>query len=159
MNIFILDLNPALSAQYHLDKHIVKMPVEYAQILSTVCRQLGHEVGYNPTHKNHPCTRWASESLDNYLYLFELAMETGAEYTHRYGKRHKSTDLLLTLPHLLDLPVIGLTPFAQAMPEEYRNPDPVKAYRDYYRGAKSGIAKWSGREVPWWWEEENDIQN
>jgi hypothetical protein len=156
MNIFILDINPHLSATYHLDKHIVKMPVEYAQILSTVSRSQGFEVGYAVTHKNHPCSKWAAESLDNYLYLMELARETGAEYTRRYGKWHKSTAMLTTLPQWLDLPTIGLTPFAQAMPDEYRNPDPVAAYRAYYRGAKSGIASWKNREEPWWWKEEDN---
>ncbi len=33
MNIFVLDLNPALAAQYQADKHIVKMVLESAQLL------------------------------------------------------------------------------------------------------------------------------
>ena len=35
MNIFILDPNPELAAIYHNDKHIVKMPLEMAQMLCT----------------------------------------------------------------------------------------------------------------------------
>ena len=38
MNIFALDTNIKLAAQMHLDKHIVKMPIEYAQLLSTAHR-------------------------------------------------------------------------------------------------------------------------
>lgn len=40
MNIFALDNDPKLAAQMHLDKHIVKMPIEYAQLLSTAHRLL-----------------------------------------------------------------------------------------------------------------------
>lgn len=40
MNIFVLDENPRLAAQYHLDLHVLKMILEYAQILSTAHRVL-----------------------------------------------------------------------------------------------------------------------
>jgi len=33
MNIFFLDEDPTLSAQYHVDKHVVKMILETAQLL------------------------------------------------------------------------------------------------------------------------------
>ena len=35
MNLFYLDENLDLCAEYHVDKHIVKMPLECAQILCT----------------------------------------------------------------------------------------------------------------------------
>ena len=38
MNIFYLDSNPTVCAQYHNDRHTVKMIVEYAQLLSTAHR-------------------------------------------------------------------------------------------------------------------------
>ena len=45
MNIFYLDTNPALCAEYHCDKHVVKMIIEYAQLLSTAHRIIdGEEV-------------------------------------------------------------------------------------------------------------------
>ena len=45
MNIFYLDTNPALCAEYHCDKHVVKMIIEYAQMLSTAHRVIdGEEV-------------------------------------------------------------------------------------------------------------------
>ncbi len=40
MNIFVLDDNPRVAAQQHLDKHVVKMIIEYAQLLSTAHRML-----------------------------------------------------------------------------------------------------------------------
>ena len=151
MNIFILDNDPEKTAHYMIDKHVVKMPVEYAQILSTVCRGAGLDVGYKATHVNHPCTVWARTSSENYLYLMRLALVLGDEYTIRYGKNHKSTEITESLPLYPHIPSGPLTLFAQAMPEEYRNPDPVTAYRAYYRAEKAKIATWKHGQVPEWW--------
>lgn len=40
MQIFVLDAMPYTAAKYHCDKHIVKMVLEYAQLLSTAHRVL-----------------------------------------------------------------------------------------------------------------------
>ena len=40
MNIFFLNTDPKVCAQEHLDKHVVKMIVEYAQLMSTAHRLL-----------------------------------------------------------------------------------------------------------------------
>ena len=130
MNIFILDDDPIQSATYHADKHISKMILESAQMLSTV---LGGP--YKPTHANHPCTLWTGRSRQNALWLWTLAMALNAEYRERYNKNvdHKSWSAIETLwKDFNRLPDDGLTPFAQAMPDQYKDPDPVKAYRAYY---------------------------
>ena len=50
MNIFILDYNPTNCARMHADKHVVKMVLETAQILSTALHSLGVEhSGYRST--------------------------------------------------------------------------------------------------------------
>ena len=36
MNIFVLDEDPIKAAEYHCNKHVVKMILESAQMLSTV---------------------------------------------------------------------------------------------------------------------------
>ncbi|MBT4785044.1 MAG: hypothetical protein HOO21_06795, partial [Candidatus Marinimicrobia bacterium] len=130
MNIFVLDNEVEKCAEYHCDKHVIKMILESAQMMSAVVRLQGYDVGYKLTHKNHPCTIWARKSISNYLWLFKLIERLNAEYRYRYDKdiNHKSFDMVKTLP-MPDLPVIGLTPFAQAMPEQYRNKNAVKAYR------------------------------
>jgi len=47
-----------------------------------------------------------------------------------------------------------LTPFAQAMPDEFKVPgDGVAAYRKYYIGVKSKIAKWKTTNPPKWYTE------
>ena len=43
MNIFILDEDPVVAAQLQCDKHVVKMIVECAQMLSTAHRMLDGE--------------------------------------------------------------------------------------------------------------------
>ena len=40
MNIFYLSSNPGECARQHCDKHVVKMIVEYAQLMSTAHRLL-----------------------------------------------------------------------------------------------------------------------
>ena len=156
MNIFFLDENPTLSAQYHVDKHVVKMILETAQLLCGVHHVTAHDsthVPYKLSHKNHPCSIWCRESLSNYLYLCELGLELCKEYTYRYGKRHKSQDVIeWCLINKPNIPDIEFTEPAKAMPDEYKVKSVVESYRNYYIGAKSGFAIWKNREKPFWFE-------
>jgi len=177
MNIFILDLNVAQCAEYHLDKHVVKMPLESAQLLCTAhwvthffghtpCKLDNYEAQklrfyskeydtypYRPAMPNHPCSVWVRSSMQNYMWLMSLAIALGYEYTHRYKRKHKSTQVLQQLPSI-GLPDNGLTPFIQAMPIEHQNIDPVVAYRKYYTQEKRYIASWTNRNTPDWWGKE-----
>jgi hypothetical protein len=152
MNIFYLDTDPQLCAQYHCDKHVLKMIVETAQLLSTAWHilQPGRTDIYATTHANHPCAIWARASRQNYSWLYRLGMSLCLEYTHRYGKRHKTQDVLerLVSPPLTGS--TGMTPFAQAMPPEYRCEDALEAYRAYYREAKAAILTYKNRPSPEW---------
>jgi len=156
MNIFFLDENPTLSAKYHVDKHVVKMILETAQLLCGVHHatdQLTDQVPYKLSHKNHPCAIWVRESLSNYLYLCELGLELGKEYTYRYGKRHKSIDVIeWCIVNKPNIPDIGFTKPAMAMPDEFKVDSVVESYRNYYMGAKSDLASWKNREKPLWFE-------
>jgi len=163
MNIFFLDENPKLSAQYHVDKHVVKMILETAQLLCgvhhmtdqvpTKYRPSNDQVPYKLSHKNHPCAIWARESLSNYLYLCELGLELGKEYTYRYGKKHKSIDVIeWCIVNKPNIPDIGFTKPSMAMPDEYKVDSVVESYRNYYMGAKSELAQWKKREKPFWFE-------
>lgn len=153
MNIFILDRDFVKNAQYHVDKHVVKMITEHAQIMSTVCRLNDIDAGYKATHIHHPCVKWANESLDNWLYILELTNALHKEWKFRYkhpaSKIHKAFEVMLSLP-VPDIEDIGLTPFAQAMPDSYKNKDAVVAYRNYYINEKKHLASWKNREVPEW---------
>lgn len=152
MNIFVLDTDVNKAAAYHCDKHVVKMCLEYAQILCSNAWVFTDHAEYKPTHTNHPCTVWARESYENTLWLSALLTSLGEEYTNRYGKIHNSVMIGLgsacrTLQHL---PRVPQTPFAQAMPDAYKDADAVVAYRRYYLGEKKGIATWKNG-VPEWW--------
>ena len=146
MNIFILDNDPIKAAQMHIDKHIVKMPLETAQILSTIC---GYP--YRPTHRNHPCTVWARQTKGNYNWLVQLGFALCKEYSLRYSRRHKCKDVIEQLKYAPEfIPDGERTPFALAMPDECKQDDAVLAYRTYYRTHKKHIASWINRETPEW---------
>ncbi len=51
----------------------------------------------------------------------------------------------------------SLTPFAQAMPDQYRCEDAVVAYRKYYLGEKARFAKWKHTNAPSWFTEKNPL--
>lgn len=150
MNIFVLDADPILAARYHHDKHVVKMILETAQLLSTASPFPGC---YKPTHINHPCTKWVAESNENYSWLWQLGIALGNEYTYRYGKQHKSHEVIRAAGRHLGS-FITLTPkptpFAQAMPKQYKHADAVTAYRNYYIGEKVKQSKWTNRPTPEW---------
>ena len=163
MNIFFLDENPKLSAQYHVDKHVVKMILETSQLLCSVHHvtdQVNDQVPYKLSHKNHPCAVWARQSLSNYLYLCELGLELGKEYTYRYGKRHKSIDVInWCIINKPNIPDIDFTTPAMAMPDEFKVDSVVESYRNYYMGAKINLASWKNREKPFWFgKKELDLQ-
>ena len=147
MNIFILDNNPMQAARDHADKHVPKMILESAQMLSTV---LGGP--YKPTHANHPCTKWVAESRQNAEWLWLLADALNCEYKDRFNheRNHKSWDVIEPIWRAIKtLPNVGLTPYAQAMPDEFKCDDAVEAYRAYYKS--KSFAQWRHTVEPYWW--------
>ena len=164
MNIFYFYDCPVLSAQSQPDKMLVKMPLETAQMLCTAHRELdgddyADEVGlYKRAYWNHPCTIWARECSANYFWLYRHFLALGTEYNYRYGKIHASiTKLgkhLSKIPDTIKKTGWIKTPLAQAMPEEYKDEDPIVAYRNYCINEKH-YAKWErGRGKPTWWTKE-----
>jgi hypothetical protein len=158
VNIFFLDWDVEKNAQYHCDKHVVKMILETAQLLCGVHHVTAHDtahdtahVPYKLSHKNHPCSIWARDSMSNYLYLCEIGLALCEEYTYRYGKRHKSQEViewcLMNKPQIQD---IGFTTPPKAMPDEYKTEDVIESYRKYYLGAKKTFLTWKERKVPEW---------
>ncbi len=152
MNIFFLDRDPTTAARMHTDKHVVKMVLETAQILSTVHAVYGSTLPgvYRPTHENHPSVRWAGDNYEHYAWLARLGLALATEYTYRYEKRHACTDLLerLAINIPLGMPRTQWVDPPQCMPEEYRDSDAVSGYRRYYAGAKVAAATWKKRSTP-----------
>ena len=164
MNIFVLDECPVISAQMQCDKHIVKMPLETAQMLCSVWHRHGQgdKVPYREVHKKHPCTLWTGDSLLNYDWLWKHGMELCFEYTRRYNKIHKCQQVIMDLEVYqcpFAFPITDCsTPHPQCMPDEYKSTElrihsnAVRAYRRYYVNDKKDIAKWEkGRNAPDWY--------
>jgi hypothetical protein len=160
MNIFFLAFNARLAAEYHCDKHVVKMILETAQLLYTAHWVLtgGENLpadAYRKTHANHPSAIWARESLANYTWLADLGWWLCKEYQYRYGehKVHKTEHHIVWLrsnpPHGFHCE--GTTLIRLAMPDEYKQRNPVEAYRAYYIENKlkvRGIVKYTRRPPP-----------
>ena len=179
MNVFYLDSDPIRCATYHNDKHVVKMILESAQLLSTAHRLLDNfgivtykgpngrnrsdhllpddiknQLLYRVTHKNHPSAVWCRSSNENYDWLYRLFIALGDEYTYRYGGTHKCISTLAL--HLeeapREIPLVGFNEPPPAMPDIYKvDGDSVASYRNYYIGEKHKMAKWSKRGQPFWW--------
>ena len=153
MNIFYLDRDPVIAAQMMCDKHVVKMILESAQMLSTVLRQHGYDGDtyiYGQTHVKHPSTIWAGKTRANFDWLLEHALALCREYTARYGKFHKSEAILYRCGDLRDfIPEGSLTVPPKCMGLEYKVgtsnwDDVVSSYRKYYRLGKNYMNKGNG---------------
>ena len=160
MNIFVLDKDPKISAKFHCDKHVVKMIVETAQLLSTAHHMLGtwEDGMYKVTHSTVGTAIWARTSLANYNWLAEMGIALCEEYTLRYKKIHKTEPLLRRLyKKKIRIPNIGITRFSLTMPDEIKikNEDKfeeaVKSYRNFYIKDKNHFAKWKYCETPKWY--------
>lgn len=174
MNVFYLDKDPQVCAEMHCDKHVVKMIIEYAQLLSTAHRVLDGEpyidstgarriqryrlhdsredVLYKATHVNHPSAVWARQNHNNYLWLNKLFHALCDEYKHRYGRVHATADklygVLNTPPKNIPNGFFNEPP--QAMPMRCKMDRVIDAYRNYYIIEKASFCKWTNRMTPEW---------
>lgn len=156
MNIFYFDPSPSRSAKWLCDKHIVKMPTETVQILSTAYFILTGIPGiYKPTHMHHPCVKWASSSRASFVWLLEYAECLGIEYTSRYRRNHLAIDKLTNWIQTIDLATINFPTTAwtdppQCMPVQYHSASVTDSYKNYYVGEKQTLAVWSYSKRPHW---------
>lgn len=155
MNVFALDADPVQAAEMACDQHVVKMATETAQMLSTVCRLHGVNVGYKISHQNHPCTVWARTTGENYAWLVSHGLGLCTEYTYRYGKVHAAEAVIreaAEAARIAAFPEQGLQAFVRCMPDEFKHEDPVESYRRFYLGSKSRFARWrKARPAPEWY--------
>lgn len=154
MNIFVLDRDPILAAQYQTNAHTVKMIVESAQML---CNAFSEEMAppYKRTHYNHPCSKWCRKTKDNYLWLVAHAVALCDEYSYRYDKiePHKSQKVItwcINNINNIKFKAEGATPFAQVVPEKYKSNNVVETYRNYYVAEKRHLLKYKKRSAPRW---------
>lgn len=175
MNIFYLDPDPRVAAEYHCDKHVVKMIVESIQMLSNpyytqhnitnlknltkndienienTWKTLPREKPYRISFIHHPSSKWVMASSQHWEWLLCLAIELSFQYFSRYEKPHSCYNKLLWMkanpPKMEDN---GFTQPPQAMPEKYKSPDSVASYQAYYVGEKSGFATWKNKQPNWY---------
>lgn len=181
MNIFVLDVDPITAAKNLCDKHVPKMIVESAQLLSTTHRladgqqyleqtakgrnikrwrladPTAEAIVYKACFINHPCAAWARNNSRNYYWLTTHARHMCAEFTARFGKQHKCETLIDWFcgnsPKNISYQV-GDYDFAMAMPDEFKDPSSVvDSYRNYYAHAKSRFARWKDptERMPLWY--------
>ena len=167
MNLFILSLIQKEIAESMMDKHVSKILLEAVQMLCSARRILEpdddvvNERIYKVAHKNHPVTIWCRKSRANFVWALDLAEELHNEWRFRYGhpetKIHKSYRVAMFLRENIPgddaFEEVGLTPFAQAMPDKYKSDDPILSYRNYYMSEeKQKIASWcKKRSKPAWY--------
>lgn len=159
MNIFVIHKCPFLAARLMCDKHVVKMILESAQLLSTAHHiNKSDIIAYRPTHTKHRCTLWVSSTSANYEWLFTHMIGLMNEYTYRYGKIHLCSYLIQDLainPCKYGL----LEPFALAMPVEHQNYESaIECYRSYYKSKPDFIFDYTNREVPNWLQVEKQAR-
>ena len=175
MNIFYLSNNPTECARQHVDKHVVKMILEYGQLMSTAHRVLDgqpyygktknnrniqrwllpdsrEEVVWKASHFNHPSNVWVRQSSDHYNWLYSLWLEMLSEYTYRYSKKHSAERMKESFSRLpKNLPHRGwLSDPTPAMPDEYKVSNAIQSYRNFYIAEKRSFATWKNRTVPDW---------
>jgi hypothetical protein len=177
MNIFYLDPDPKTCAEMHLDKHVVKMIIEYCQLMSTAHRVLDGDEYYDksingrkvqrwrlsderetllmkPTMMKHPSAIWVRANDENYRWLFAMWTYLCQEYTFRYGKQHACSRLLTSLDKLpFNITTGVFFPPTPAMPDDCKVlGDSLASYHKYYIEKKVSFAKWTKREVPLWFQ-------
>lgn len=177
MNIFYLHNDPKICASYHTNKHVVKMILEYAQLMSTAHRVLDGTVYESKTKNNrrikrwlldddrenilwkashiqHPSGIWLRSSSENYKWLYRLWLALLDEYNYRYSKIHSAIRMAKPLEQLPNnIPIALFTEPALAMPEKYKVYDnSILSYKNYYNGAKQHLASWKNRPTPEWFK-------
>ena len=179
MNRFLIEHHPDAIAKSLCDQHIVKMPLEEAQMLCTAVWHHAPKLAekydlYKPVHQKHPCTLWVMKSSGNFCFAFALYEAMLQEYTFRYGKEHgagKHRKVLKALRFTAPLtpttrepvfpqrdslsPYTGLTPHPQCFSGlDHLKTDelwPIEAYRAFYTVDKMKFARYNkGRSMPQW---------
>ena len=167
MNLFVTDADPFQSAYNLPDKLVVKMALENAQMLAANFSDEFLNYGglhkkdggfYKPTHKNHPCTKWGREWVENTAWMIVHGLAICGEYHRRYGKIHSCLQAHLDAKRLFEQNGWSLqmyhdhTPFVRAMPDEFKldtTISTVEAYRRFMH--TKHYAKWKHNNEPEWW--------
>ena len=153
MNIFHLHKDPKTCAEYHCDKHVVKMILETGQMLSTAYRRNfgDNEDLYKTAYPKHPMTIWVGDTGGNFKWTMQLFDELLYQYELRYNKIHKTSRILNLLNNNYTewKEWKGLfTDPALCMPDGCKRDCYIFSYRKYYVEYKKPFARYTEVATP-----------
>ena len=154
MNVFFLDRDHTKCAEYHVDRHCVKIITEANQ-----CMASAYPKGVAPykwAYHKHPMTVWVRESLDNFLWVLDYTFALCHEYSYRYyGRIHKGEGVANWYKsNIPNIPNLGFTEpprcFGELKGKIPETDDIYRDYRRYYIEGKSHLFAWKNRQTPNW---------
>lgn len=163
MNLFILDRNPIVCASYYNDSHCRKIILEAIEMMGYAYDNGTFEpwpwIHKHNRHKNHPITKWVRQSRQHFDWTIQHAYALCEEFYFRFGKEHKCKQHLdwiaMNLP-LANLPDVGFFNWPRCFGTFHdivgETPDVVYDYRRYYMIGKRHLARWTRRDIPFWYK-------
>ena len=158
MNIFAIEgsedhIDWRASAQSQDNLRVNNMIRESCQMLSTALNLLsgGQVAPYKSTHINHPATRWATVSAENWISLADHCDAMIEEFKLRFRHGHACQRILDACADLYDprlFPQLQATPLPLCMPEEFHTGSIVESYRRYY--ASKERIRYPLNKIPAW---------
>ena len=176
MNLFILDADPKMAAQYYQDLHINKIIVEGCQVLASAypverlsqhdCPRTQKGTARGHSHYNHPVTVWVRENTSNFTWALEHTTALYWERVHRFNKDHFGFSFIMWCSN--NPPALSQDKLTEHPQCFKHHPDcvvpgnPVKGYQNYYNKAKREFkfgnkiikATWTNRDVPYFFKED-----
>jgi hypothetical protein len=156
MNIFFLDKDHKKCAEYHVDRHNVKIITEANQCMSSAYPK--GVAPYKWANYNHPMVKWVRESMGNFLWTLDYTFALCKEYSYRYSNKiHKGEGVANWYKNNPpNLPDLGFTEpprcFGELKGIIEESDDIVRDYRRYYIKGKSHLFVWKKRNRPEWIE-------
>jgi hypothetical protein len=168
MNLFVLDRNPEVAAEYNCDVHCNKVLLEIAQMLANCFTE--EKLKYAPKTKtgtarkhsyyNHPVSKWIRNTKENLRWALSHGFALEKERLYRGYNPHFSIDFINWVQQNIEDSVVPdgpLEEFAVAIADNkncrqilgFNSLDSVEKYRLYYKYDKP-FAKWSVRQTPTW---------
>lgn len=172
MNLFILDLNPIIAAQYYQDLHVNKIIIEGSQLLAAAyslerlaaldCPRTQKGTPRVHGHYNHPMSKWVRSNMSNFEWTLSHIEALYEERVFRFSKPHFTIDFITWVKN--NLPELSQEPltehpqcFAVSFPECIVPGNPVAGYHNYYNKAKKQFkfgnkivqASWTKRPIPY----------
>ena len=97
-------------------------------------------------------TLWVGDCKENFTWALDHGLAIGKEYTRRYGRDHKSTQVLQDIKdaYFNDSNHSGISTPPQCMPDEFKCDDYVEAYRAYYKTEKAAFLNYTNSQQPVW---------